>query len=69
MIGFALPDPRHPCDSWFPDVAMSVSLPKARIFGGEAAGISQRVEDNAFHLHEAACASQSVISASSVVLI
>jgi hypothetical protein len=30
--------------------AMSVSSPKARIFGGEAAGISQRVEVNAFHL-------------------
>ena len=31
---------------------MSVSSPKAQIFGGETAGISQRVEDNAFHLRE-----------------
>jgi hypothetical protein len=31
---------------------MAVSSLKAQIFGGEAAGISQRVEDNAFHLQQ-----------------
>jgi hypothetical protein len=31
---------------------MPVDSPKAQIFGGKAACVSQRVEDNAFHLRK-----------------